>query len=84
MDIYQAGHERAVAQINYFRAVGMRNGRAGFRDTITLDEHFAGRDDAAGFDIEQARGVENGRVRGSGPRLSGRGGMDGKDEEHGC
>ena len=50
--VNQAGHERDVAEVNYFRAARMRDGCANFGDARSLDKNFAGRDNFAGLDIE--------------------------------
>jgi hypothetical protein len=60
----QSGHQRNVAEVDYFRTSRMRDGRAGFGNTFTLDEYFARRDNPPCFDIEQARGVKNRGVTG--------------------
>ena len=61
----QAGQQGAVAEIDDFGAGGMRDGGADFGDAVALDEDFAGRNDFAGFDFEEARGVEDDGVIGS-------------------
>jgi hypothetical protein len=57
--VNQTGHQRDIAKVNYFRAYGTRHRRADFNDALSLNENFAGRDHASGFDIEQARGVKH-------------------------
>ena len=60
----QAGQQRGVAEIDDLRAGGMRDGRADGGDAIALDQDFAGRRDVAGFDVEQARGMQDDGARG--------------------
>jgi hypothetical protein len=57
--IDQAGQEGAIAQVDGLCAGGMGYGGAGFNDAVALDEDFGGSDDSAGFDIQQACGVED-------------------------
>ena len=59
MRVDQAGQKRVRSQVDGFSAGGMGYGGAGFHDAIAADQHFAGSDDASGFDIDQARGVEH-------------------------
>ncbi len=66
MRVDQAGEQRAVAKIDDLRARGMGDGRAHFDDAFAAHQHFAGRDNAAGFDIDQARGVKYDGARGLG------------------
>ena len=54
--------------------------RTGFDDAIALDQDFARRNHIAGFDFEQARGVENDGVRG---RLGTQDGCDEEKQRHG-
>ncbi len=63
----QAGEQGGVAEVDDFGVRRARDFRADFVDAVALDEDFAGSGDAAGFDVEQARGVEDdgvGRRRG--------------------
>jgi len=39
----------------------MLDGGTNFEDAIALNEDFTRRDDLARFDVEEARGVENGQ-----------------------
>jgi hypothetical protein len=57
--VNQAGEQSGVAEVDEFGAVRMRHFVAGFDDEIVLDQNFAGSGDAAGFYVEQARGVED-------------------------
>ena len=72
----EAGEEGGVAEVEDFGVRGPRNFCADFFDEVAVDENFAGGSDAAGFDVEQARGVED---EGTGRRRDGRGlGVDGR------
>jgi len=64
----EAGEERGVAEIDDLGGGGMRNRGANFNDAFALDENFAGSDDFAGFDVEEAGGVENDGLWGVGLR----------------
>ena len=61
--IDQAGHQGGVAQIDGLGSSGMVDGGAGGDDLLPFDQHLSGGKHAAGFDVEQARGMENDRVR---------------------
>ncbi len=62
----QAGHQRRVAEIDGLRPGGMGDGGAGGNDLLSFNQDLSGGNDAAAFDIEQARGMENDGVRGCG------------------
>jgi hypothetical protein len=61
--IDQAGHQRAIAEVNNLRIGGMLDRCAGFHDALALNENIRGRDEAGVFDIEHVGGVENDRTR---------------------
>ena len=56
----EAGHERGVAEVDDLRAGGMRDVRSGLGDAVARNQDFARREDFAGGDIEDARGVQYG------------------------
>jgi hypothetical protein len=64
----KAGKESGAAQVNDFGAGGAGDFRADFGYGVANDQDFAGSNDAAGLDVEQARGVEDDCVR-AWPRL---------------
>ena len=78
----EAGEKRRVAEIDGFGANGMRDRLADGRDAVAFDENFAGSDDFSEFDVEQARGVEDDRVRGL--RLGAPGCDEKKRDEREC
>ena len=59
MDVDKARHESRIAEVDSFRAGGMRDVRADFGDAFALYENFAWGEDFAGLDVEEAGGVEN-------------------------
>jgi hypothetical protein len=59
----KAGKKRGIAEVNDLSAGGARNFRADFDYGIARDQDFAGGRDVAGFDVEQARSVEDDCVR---------------------
>jgi hypothetical protein len=59
----QAGHESRVTKIDGFDSGGVVDGRAGGDDLFPLNQDLSGGKNAATFDVEQARSVENDRVR---------------------
>ena len=59
----QAGHEGRVPKIDGFHSGGVLDGRAGGDDLFPLNQDLAGGNDATAFDVEQARSMENDRVR---------------------
>ena len=52
-------HQRAASEIDQLGSARPRHGRAGGRNALTLDEHFAGSHEAAGVDFEQMRCVQH-------------------------
>jgi hypothetical protein len=63
MRIDQAGHQSRFANIQHLRARRMRHRCGGLHDLFAFDEHFTRTQQAATFDIEQMRGVQNDRLR---------------------
>ena len=59
MDVDKARHESRIAEVDGFRAGGMRDMGADFGDAFALDEYFAWGEDFAGLDVEEAGGVED-------------------------
>ena len=55
----EAGEQRGVAQVDDFGALRMVDRRAHGANALALDEDFAGLEQGAGIDLEQARGVED-------------------------
>jgi hypothetical protein len=55
--VNQAGEKRGVAQIDDFGARRMGDFGANFFYFVGVHEYFAWSGDAAGLDVEQARGV---------------------------
>ncbi len=55
----EAGHQRRVAEIDDLGALWMVDGAADCADAVAFDEYFAGLQQVAGVDLEQARGVEH-------------------------
>jgi hypothetical protein len=62
--VNQAGEQSGVAEIEDFCAGWPADFRADFFYGVGLDEDFARGDEAAGFYVEKARGVEDDGVRG--------------------
>ena len=77
VSVDQAGQERGVAQIDDFGSLLMLYRGADFDDAFVLNKHFAGRDDFAAFDVEEARGMEDDGMLRSG---SGGLGVDRREE----
>ena len=68
----EAGEQSSVTEIDEFRGMRVIHFCADFYDEAALDQDFAGGGGAAGFDVEQARGVEDDGAwswRGRGLRL---------------
>ncbi len=62
----QPGQQSSVAEIDDFSALRMGYLGTHFHDAISADEDFGRADHAAGFDIQQARGMNDSRrLRGS-------------------
>jgi hypothetical protein len=59
----EAGQQSGVAEIDERRFVRVRHMRADFHDEFALNQNFAGRDGAAGFDVKQVRRVKNNSAR---------------------
>ena len=80
MGVDQAGHQGRVAQVDGLGSGRVGNGGAGGNDLLSFDQHLSGDKHAAALDIEQARGMENDRVRGCGNlRQSAR-----REQDSGC
>ncbi len=65
MRVDQAGKQCGVAKIDHFGIRRMFHGCAGSHDALAFDQNFAGADDVAGLHVEQARGVQDDRMRGT-------------------
>ena len=61
--VNQARHQGGVAQIDGLGPGGMGDGGAGGNDLLSFNQDLAGDKHAAALYIEQARGMENDRVR---------------------
>ena len=59
MRVDQAGKQSAVAEVDHFGIGRPGNRTANFDDALALNQHFAGCDHMPGFDVEQARGVQD-------------------------
>ena len=55
----EAGEQRGVAEVDDLGAGRMVDRGADGADAVTFDEDFAGPEQRAGIDLEQARGVED-------------------------
>jgi hypothetical protein len=55
----QARHQRGVAKVDGLRSGGVGHGGAGGNNLVPLHQDLSRRNNASGFDIEQARGMEN-------------------------
>jgi len=66
MGVDQAGHQSVVAEVDRLCSGRVRDGGAGGDNLVAFHQNFPGRNDAAGFDIEQTRGMKNDWVRGRG------------------
>src|SRR5271155_1891019 len=62
--INQAGEKSGIAEVNDLRIGWLGYFCADFFYYVAFDEDFAGGGDAAGFDVEQAGGVEDDGMRG--------------------
>jgi hypothetical protein len=58
----QARHQRGVAEVDRLRFGGVGHGGADGNNLIPLHQDLPRRNNATGFDIEQARGMEKDRV----------------------
>jgi hypothetical protein len=68
----EAGKQGAVAEVDDFRALRMKDRRADGADAVALDQNFARLKQGSGFHLEQARGVQDDGSRGGvGRRLRG-------------
>jgi hypothetical protein len=61
--VYEAGEQGSVTEIDEFGGVRVIHFCADFYDEAALDQDFAGSGHAAGFDVEQARGVKDDGAR---------------------
>ena len=61
--VYEAGEQGGVTEIDEFGGVRVIHFCADFYDQAALDQDFAGGGHAAGFYVEQARGVEDDGAR---------------------
>ncbi len=59
----QSGHQRGIAKIDGLRSSRVSYRGAGGDNLLPFDQDFSGGKDAAGFDVEQARGMENDGMR---------------------
>jgi hypothetical protein len=59
----EAGEQSSVTEIDEFGGVRVIHFCADFYDEAALDQDFAGGGGAAGFDVEQARGVKDDGAR---------------------
>ena len=59
----QPRHQRGIAKIDGLRSCRVGYGGAGGDNLLSFDQDFSGGKNAAGFDVEQARGMENDGVR---------------------
>jgi hypothetical protein len=59
MGVDQSGQESLIAKIDDFGALGVSHLGADFRNAISADEDFGRTDDASGFHVEQAGGVND-------------------------
>ncbi len=72
VNVNEAGEKRGVAEVEKFGALRMLYGGADFDDALVLDENFAGSEELAGFDVEEARRVkDDGMFCGGSSGLSG-------------
>jgi hypothetical protein len=55
----QAGEQRDVAEVDDFGALRMVDRCADGANAVAFDQDFAGLEEGAGVDLEQARGVED-------------------------
>ncbi len=63
VSVDEAGKQRSVAEVDDFGVGRARNFGADFLDEVAVDENFARRGDAAGFNVEEAGGVEHDGMR---------------------
>jgi hypothetical protein len=59
VSVDEAGHQGGRAEVDDGGVRGMRDVLADFGDLVAGDEDFAGRDELAGGDVEEMRGVED-------------------------
>jgi hypothetical protein len=52
-------HQSAVPEVDYLRSGGMRHRSSGFADALSFHQNLSGLNDASGFDVEKARGVQH-------------------------
>ena len=62
VSVDEAGEKRGVAEVDDFGVGRAGNFGADFFDEVAFDENFAGSGDVAGFDVEEACGVDLGPV----------------------
>ena len=62
VSIDEAWQESGVAEVHDFSALRMLHGGTDFDDAVALDKDFSRRDYFAGFNLEEARGVQNNDV----------------------
>jgi hypothetical protein len=65
MGVDQSRHQGGVAKVDRLRSSGMGDGRSGGNHLAPLHQDLTRRNNAAGFNIEQARGMEYDRAGGS-------------------
>jgi hypothetical protein len=61
--VNQAGHQSYITQIDSFRSGGTRYVRTSFADSLADYQHLAGRHYFSAFNVQQAGGMQDGRVR---------------------
>jgi len=61
--VNKAGEKRGVAKVKDFGAGGACDSRADFGYDVAIDQDFARAGDVPGFNVKQARGVEDDGVR---------------------
>ena len=59
VSVDQAREQGGVAEVDDFGVGRARNFGADFLDEVAVDENFARRGDAAGFNVKEAGGVED-------------------------
>ena len=81
--VNESRQQRAGAQVDGFGAGWMSNGSPGFHDAAVAHQHLSGRDDAAGFDVDQPGGMQHNGARGLPRQRSYKGKQQDTSFEHG-
>ena len=63
VSVDETGEQRGITEVEDLRALRMLDGGSDFDDALTLHEDFAGRENFAGVDFEETRGVEHDGLR---------------------